>query len=143
MNSTWTTNESVVRDNSTAHYGKVETAISFLRIAIETEPTNFDMIQSSFDDLKTAIDNFVKGEKVQEAAGNLTLKDGIKLLEEALSLFQSEDDKKAAAKMKEFITIWPTIEGDVSVNNPSLIPRSRVRRLLLWSRVAKRSIKSS
>ena len=22
--------------------------------------------------------------------------------------------------MKEFITIWPTIEGDVSVNNPSL-----------------------
>ncbi|ABN44541.1 High-affinity Fe 2+/Pb2+ permease, putative [Streptococcus sanguinis SK36] len=120
MNSTWTTNESVVRDNSTAHYGKVETAISFLRSAIETEPTNFDMIQSSFDDLKTAIDNFVKGEKVQEAAGNLTLKDGIKLLEEALSLFQSGDDKKAAAKMKEFITIWPTIEGDVSVNNPSL-----------------------
>ena len=52
MNSTWTTNESVVRDNSTAHYGKVETAISFLRSAIETEPTNFDMIQSSFDDLK-------------------------------------------------------------------------------------------
>ena len=118
MNSTWTTNESVVRDNSTAHYGKVETAISFLRSAIETEPTDFDMIQSSFDDLKTAIDNFVKGEKVQEAAGNLTLKDGIKLLEEALSLFQSGDDKKAAAKMKEFITIWPTIEGDVSVNNP-------------------------
>lgn len=120
MNSTWTTNESVVRDNSTAHYGKVETAISFLRSVIETEPTDFDMIQSSFDDLKNAIDNFVKGEKVQEAAGNLTLKDGIKLLEEALSLFQSGDDKKAAAKMKEFITIWPTIEGDVSVNNPSL-----------------------
>ena len=120
MNSTWTTNEGVVRDSSTAHYGKVETAISFLRSSIETEPTDFDMIQSSFDDLKTAIDNFVKGEKVQETAGNLTLKDGIKLLEEALSLFQSGDDKKAAAKMKEFITIWPTIEGDVSVNNPSL-----------------------
>ncbi|VSR31643.1 high-affinity Fe2+/Pb2+ permease [Streptococcus pneumoniae] len=26
MNSTWTINESVVRDNSTAHYGRVETA---------------------------------------------------------------------------------------------------------------------
>ena len=77
----------MVRDNSTAHYGKVETAISFLRSAIETESTDFDMIQSSFDDLKTAIDNFVKGEKVQETAGNLTLKDGIKLLEEVLSLF--------------------------------------------------------
>ncbi len=26
MNSTWTINESVVRDNSIAHYGRVETA---------------------------------------------------------------------------------------------------------------------
>ena len=35
MNSTWTVNEGVVRDNSTAHYGNIETAISFLRSAIE------------------------------------------------------------------------------------------------------------
>ncbi len=34
-----------------------------------------------------------------------------------MSLFQSGDDKKAAAKDEKFITIWPTIEGDVSVNN--------------------------
>lgn len=33
MNSTWTINESVVRDNSIAHYGRVETAISFLLVA--------------------------------------------------------------------------------------------------------------
>ena len=46
--------------------------------AIETEPTDFDMIQSSFDDLKTAIDNFVKGEKVR-SCWQSTLKDGIKL----------------------------------------------------------------
>lgn len=123
MNSTWTINESVVRDSSTAHYGKVETAISFLRSSIETEPTDFDAIQTSFDDLKTAIDNFVKGEKVEEASSNLTLQDGIKLLEDALSLFQAGDDKQAADKMKEFITIWPTIEGAVSTTNPSLYTR--------------------
>ncbi|HEU6338286.1 TPA: iron permease [Streptococcus pneumoniae] len=40
MNSTWTINESVVRDNSTAHYGRVETAISFLPSSMETEPTD-------------------------------------------------------------------------------------------------------
>ncbi|WP_206512703.1 FTR1 family protein, partial [Streptococcus sp. DD11] len=120
MNAAWTANESVVRDSSTAHYGKVETAISFLRSSIETEPTDFEMIQSSFDDLKAAIDRFVKGEEVAETSGNLTLQDGIKMLEEALSHFQSGDNKKAGSIMKEFITIWPTIEGDVSTKNPSL-----------------------
>lgn len=120
MNSTWTINESVVRDHSTAHYGKVETAISFLRSSIETEPTNYDSIQSSFDDLKTAISNFVDGKDVETTLTNLTLKDGINLLKKALSQFEAGQNSEAAATMKEFITIWPTIEGTVSTTNPSL-----------------------
>lgn len=120
MNSTWTINESVVRDHSTALYGKVETAISFLRSSIETEPTNYDSIQSSFDDLKTAISNFVDGKDVETTLTNLTLKDGINLLKKALSQFEAGENSEAAATMKEFITIWPTIEGTVSTTNPSL-----------------------
>ena len=120
MNSTWTINESVVRDHSTAHYGKVETAISFLRSSIETEPTNYDSIQSSFDDLETAISNFVDGKDVETTLTNLTLKDGINLLKKALSQFEAGQNSEAAATMKEFITIWPTIEGTVSTTNPSL-----------------------
>ena len=120
MNSTWTINEAVVRDHSTAHYGQVETAISFLRSSIETEPTNFDTIQASFDDLKTAISNFVDGKEVETNSTNLTLKDGIDLLKKALTQFQAGQDSEAAATMKEFITIWPTIEGSVSTTNPSL-----------------------
>ena len=120
MNSTWTINESVVRDHSTAHYGQVETAISFLRSSIESEPTNFDTIQASFDDLKKAISNFVEGTEVATTSSNLTLKDGIDLLKKALTQFQAGQDSEAAATMKEFITIWPTIEGSVSTTNPSL-----------------------
>lgn len=120
MNSTWTINEAVVRDHSTAHYGQVETAISFLRSSIETEPTNFDTIQASFDDLKRAISNFVEGTEVATTSSKLTLKDGINLLKKALSQFQAGQDSEAAATMKEFITIWPTIEGSVSTTNPSL-----------------------
>ena len=120
MNSTWTINEAVVRDHSTAHYGQVETAISFLRSSIETEPTNFDIIQASFDDLKTAISNFVEGTEIATTSSNLTLKDGIDLLKKALTQFQAGQDSEAAATMKEFITIWPTIEGSVSTTNPSL-----------------------
>ena len=120
MNSTWTINEAVVRDHSTSHYGQVETAISFLRSSIETEPTNFDTIQASFDDLKNAISNFVEGTEVATTSSNLTLKDGIELLKKALAQFQAGQDSEAAATMKEFITIWPTIEGSVSTTNPSL-----------------------
>ena len=120
MNSIWTINEAVVRDHSTAHYGQVETAISFLRSSIETEPTNFDTIQASFDDLKTAISNFVEGTEVATTSSNLTLKDGIELLKKALTQFHAGQDSEAAATMREFITIWPTIEGSVSTTNPSL-----------------------
>ncbi|WP_061596662.1 FTR1 family iron permease [Streptococcus gordonii] len=123
MNSTWTVNEGVVRDNSTAHYGRIETAISFLRSAIETEPVDFSSVQSSFDDLKIAIDSFVKGEEVATTEGNLTLKDGIQLLEKALDEFKAGKTQEASSNMKKFITIWPSIEGDVSTRNPSLYTR--------------------
>lgn len=123
MNSTWTVNEGVVRDNSTAHYGRIETAISFLRSAIETEPVDFSSVQSSFDDLKTAIDSFVKGEEVATTEGNLTLKDGIQLLEKALDGFKAGKTQEASSNMKKFITIWPSIEGDVSTSNATLYTR--------------------
>lgn len=123
MNSTWTVNEGVVRDNSTAHYGRIETAISFLRSAIETEPVDFSSVQSSFDDLKIAIDSFVKGEEVATTEGNLTLKDGIQLLEKALDEFKAGKTQEASSNMKKFITIWPSIEGDVSTRNATLYTR--------------------
>ena len=123
MNSTWTVNEGVVRDNSTAHYGNIETAISFLRSAIETEPVDFSSVQSSFDDLKTAIDSFVKGEEVATTEENLTLKDGIQLLEKALDEFKAGKTQEASSNMKKFITIWPSIEGDVSTRNATLYTR--------------------
>ena len=123
LNNAWTRNEAVVRDHSTAYYGKIETAISLLRSNIETEPTDFTSIQSSYDDLKGGIDDFIKGVPLDSTSSSLTLKDGIKLLEKALGQFQSGDEKTAAATMKKFITIWPTIEGDVSTTNPSLYTR--------------------
>ena len=120
LNNAWTRNEAVVRDHSTAYYGKIETAISLLRSSIETEPTDFTSIQSPYDDLKGGIDDFIKGVPLDSTSSSLTLKDGIKLLEKALSQFQAGDEKTAAASMKKFITIWPTIEDDVSTTNPSL-----------------------
>ncbi|MER0123666.1 FTR1 family protein [Streptococcus sp. ZJ93] len=123
LNSTWTVNERIVRDTSKGHYGKIETAISFLRSSIETEPVDYGSIQTSFDDLKNAIQAFIDGQEVATAATDLTLKDGIDLLKQAQIAFETGDKSTGASLMKEFITIWPTIEGDVSTRNPNLYTR--------------------
>ena len=55
--------------------------------------------------------------------GNLTLKDGIQLLEKALDEFKAGKTQEASSNMKKFITIWPSIEGDVSTRNATLYTR--------------------
>ena len=100
--------------------GKWKQLFPFCVVALRLNQRNFDTIQASFDDLKKAISNFVEGTEVATTSSNLTLKDGIELLKKALTQFQAGQDSEAAATMKEFITIWPTIEGSVSTTNPSL-----------------------
>ena len=84
---------------------------------------DFNSIQTSFENLKKAIDDFVTGKEIAATSSDLTLKDGIALLKKALEQFQAGDQASGAASMKEFITIWPTIEGSVSTTNPSLYTR--------------------
>ena len=57
------------------------------------------------------------------SSSNLSLKDGIALLKKSLEQFKAEDQSAGAATMKEFITIWPTIEGTVRTANPALYTR--------------------
>ena len=109
-----------------------------MRSSIETEPTDFTSIQSSYDDLKGGIDDFIKGVPLDSTSSSLTLKDGIKLLEKALAQFQAGDEKTAAATMKKFITIWPTIEGDVI---QAFIRVWKVKHLLSWLREKKKLIR--
>lgn len=123
FNTVWTRNEGIVRTHP-AHYGRVETGISFLRSAIETEPVDMAAIQSNFDTTKAAIQSFVDGEQVEDTSQKgLTLADGIALLESALADFQAGKTDKAKETMKEFVTIWPGIEGDISTRDNALYTR--------------------
>lgn len=123
FNTVWTRNEGIVRTHP-AHYGRVETGISFLRSAIETEPVDFAAIQSNFDTTKAAIQSFVDGEEIEDTTQKgLTLTDGIDLLEKALTEFQAGNTKEGQATMREFVTIWPGIEGDISTRDNALYTR--------------------
>lgn len=121
FNAVWLSNERVVRNTSMAHYGKIETALALIRVAIESQPMNVNQMQLQSKNLKQAIDSYQQGDTItQEKSENVTLASGIGLLREALSAYQAGDNAIGQAKIGTFINQWPVIEGDVSTRNPAL-----------------------
>lgn len=120
FNSIWTKNERLVRDVDMAYYGKIETALALLRVAIETEPLDYQRIESNTAKIEAQFDDFVSGKKAQAVTTNYQLNDGINLLREGLQAFEQQDNATAQEKLTTFIEIWPSIEGDVSTRNGSL-----------------------
>ena len=117
----WTRNEAVIRDRDTAYYGKVETAMAFLRSSMEMEPFDYDNVMSSFNNLKTVIQEFLDGKKIEQTSTEgITLKQAIELLKDGLNAFKSGDKATGQLKVRKFIEIWPVVEGDVSTRNASL-----------------------
>lgn len=121
FNSVWTRNESVIRDQSQAYYGKIETAISFLHAAIESNPYDNTNVEASFIEIQQYIQDFIDGKSISKTSSEVTnLAQGVELLKTAYRGFTSDDSAKAKKAMKTFITSWPTFEGEVSARSASL-----------------------
>ena len=121
FNGVWTRNESFIRSRSVSYYGKVETAMSFLRSSMEVEPFDYENTMNSFNDLKSSIQDYLDGKKIENnVSGTVTLKEAVDMLKDALEAFKNGDKTKGQSKVKEFIQVWPTVEGDVSTRNSAL-----------------------
>lgn len=125
FNRTWVANERVVRNTSMAHYGKIETAMALLRVAIESDSPSQAQMLTHFGELSAMIDSYNRGDKLQEntqkeSAQTVDLAYGLGLLRSGLSAFEMGDVAGGQAKLGEFIQIWPSIESDVATINPSL-----------------------
>ena len=121
FNGVWTRNESFIRSRSVSYYGKVETAMSFLRSSMEVEPFDYENTMNSFNDLKSSIQDYLDGKKMENnVSGTVTLKEAVNMLKDALEAFKNGDKTKGQSKVKEFIQVWPTVEGDVSTRNSAL-----------------------
>lgn len=120
FNGIWTKNERLVRDVDMAYYGKIETALALLRVAIETKPLDYQRIESNTAKIAAQFDDFVSGKKAEAVTTNYQLNDGINLLREGLEAFEQQDNATAQEKLTTFIEIWPSIEGEVSTRNGSL-----------------------
>lgn len=121
FNGVWTRNESFIRSRSVSYYGKVETAMSFLRSSMEVEPFDYENTMNSFNDLKSSIQDYLDGKKMENnVSDTVTLKEAVDMLKDALEAFKNGDKTKGQSKVKEFIQVWPTVEGDVSTRNLAL-----------------------
>jgi len=121
FNSKWNKNERPVREQSIAMYGQIETQMAFLRIAISAEEPDIALMQSQFADLQQTIEDFVAGNETAEVVeGDYSLATLIAYIDEAKDFVDAGDYQAASDKIREFITIWPSVEIEISTRNGSL-----------------------
>lgn len=121
FNSKWNKNERPVREQSIAMYGQIETQMAFLRISISAEEPDIALMKSQFADLQKTIEDFVAGEETAEVVeGDYSLATLIAYIDEAQDFIDAGDYQAASNKVREFITIWPSVEIEISTRNGSL-----------------------
>ncbi len=110
-----------MREQSIAMYGQIETQMAFLRIAISAEEPDIALMQSQFEDLQQTIEDFVAGNETAEVVeGDYSLATLIAYIDEAKDFVDAGDYQAASDKIREFITIWPSVEIEISTRNGSL-----------------------
>lgn len=121
FNSKWNKNERPVREQSIAMYGQIETQMAFLRISISAEEPDIALMKSQFADLQKTIEDFVAGKETAEVVeGDYSLATLIAYIDEAQDFIDAGDYQSASNKVREFITIWPSVEIEISTRNGSL-----------------------
>ncbi|MGG1898803.1 FTR1 family protein [Brevibacillus formosus] len=120
----WYKAEGLVRAENAAVYGDMEIKISGARIALNTEPPDPKKSAEKVQALITAVDNYLAGKAVQQAAGNPsseqpTISSLLVLLASVETDIANQDATAASDKMETFITSWPSVEGVVMTKSPA------------------------
>lgn len=120
LNKGWTVSEGLLRDYEPGFYGKIETQLALLRVAIEDSPFQIEAVATQFETLQKIIAQLQSGVVLESSGNQYTLDEGIVVLENALVAFKQQDKIKGTQEMQRFIEMWPTIEGNISTQNAQL-----------------------
>lgn len=140
FNRFWTINEKPIRKFDMGAYGQVEVQMSFLRMELANDKPNFDALQTTFDTMKQGIVDFSKNKEVGSVKKGLSLDTLIDLIDDAVTNIDDEEYSKASAKVKEFITVWPNVESDISTKNSSLYTKIESNMPIIASDLMKDSV---
>ncbi|WP_274307248.1 FTR1 family iron permease [Solibacillus daqui] len=138
FNVKWNKNERPIREQSVAMYGQIETQMAFLRITLASENPDMATIQAQYDSLKQTITDFIAGKETAEVVeGDYSLQSLINYIDEASDFIEKQQFDEAAGQITEFITIWPSVEMEISTRNGSLYTKIESTMPLLVSELMK------
>ena len=118
--STWTRNERPVREQNISAYGAIETSMAFMRITLAEEQPDLELLRTQFDELTNTVDEFVNGTLEETATGDYSLATLIALLDDSSDSLKNGKLDDAKNSLREFIQIWPNVEGEVRTKNAPL-----------------------
>ncbi|MBQ7627188.1 MAG: hypothetical protein IJS87_09110, partial [Rhodocyclaceae bacterium] len=100
LNSTWTRDERSVRNVDMGHYGRIETTLALLRVALETEPLDYARLEAQTDKMAAQFADFLSGQQIETPGeGEYRLSDGIELLQAGLEAFRAQDAATGQEKL--------------------------------------------
>ncbi|WP_240941923.1 FTR1 family protein [Paenibacillus sp. HB172176] len=121
INNHWPDIESSIRSDNFAVYGKLETAMSMIRIAIQAEPPRAEQAANQAGSLVELLTDYRDGklEEEEAPAEKLDAADLIVILDKAARDIESGYYAEAEGQMDEFISSWPLVEGQVRIYSAS------------------------
>jgi len=141
FNIKWNKSERPVREQSIAMYGQIETQMAFLRISISAEEPDIALMKTQFADLQKTMADFVEGKETAKVVeGDYSLATLIAYIDEAMDFVDAGDYKAASDKVREFITIWPRVEIEISTRNGSLYTKIESDMPIIASDLLKSSV---
>ena len=118
--STWTRNERPVREQNISAYGAIETSMAFMRITLAEEQPDIELLRTQFDELTNTVDEFVSGTLEETETADYSLATLIALLDDSSDSLKNNKIDDAKKTLREFIQIWPNVEGEVRTKNATL-----------------------
>ncbi|WP_019908805.1 FTR1 family iron permease [Paenibacillus sp. HW567] len=119
----WKPVERGIRGDNPAVYGLLETKMSLLRIALQAEPRREDAALAEAEALYTLLADYSAGKAVDTANVSTepaTIEGLIGYLNKALAAAKAGDSAGAAGIMEQFISVWPSAEGQVQIASPKV-----------------------
>lgn len=120
LNKAWLANEAMVRSQSVAAYGEIETNLAFIRIGFEKKPADAEQIAASSRKLSQAIQDFLAGKADTGSAKAHDLDEVVSLLGQSIDSIDKQKPDEAIKPLQQVIEIWPMVEGKVRIKDTTL-----------------------
>ncbi|MBA9084546.1 high-affinity iron transporter [Fontibacillus solani] len=121
----WSKVESPIRNGNFGVYSNLETHMTMIRVALQTDPPKAEQAVKELSDLIVLLQNYIDGKlDDQKSAPGInsdkTLADAVALLQQVKQSVEGQNGDQASELMQQFIVLWPSVEGEVSISSATL-----------------------